>query len=278
MRKAAGKQKDKRNNTRRGGRKNMLFIILGIVAGIILLVTVIISVIAGKNMKAMNNCIDAVLTELNNNYTVTHCDVGDYEEMKIYGVMKFHVEQYDIEELGNLSIMRVNMGVMQMATVVITPKHKNMPLLSADYMYILLNRKSYLEFYDVVKDKDEQYNQLLNSISEVHGKYSYLENITTSPAWYEHLLTVTAYKGGKSDADKDLQGMLVDSLNVYINYSKQFPVLSEEEKDEKLAITLEYTDGLIEKGGISTDVFKKAFGEEETKKFFDNVFFGTAAK
>ena len=38
---------------------------------------------------------------------------------------------------------------------------------------------------------------------------------------------------------------------------------------------MEYTDGLIEKGGISTDVFKKDLGEEETKKFFDSVFFGT---
>jgi hypothetical protein len=41
---------------------------------------------------------------------------------------------------------------------------------------------------------------------------------------------------------------------------------------------VEYTDGLIEKGGISTDVFKNSLGDEETKKFFDSVFFGTAAE
>ena len=41
---------------------------------------------------------------------------------------------------------------------------------------------------------------------------------------------------------------------------------------------MEYTDGLIEKGGISTDVFKKELGDAETKVFFDNVFFGTAAE
>lgn len=38
------------------------------------------------------------------------------------------------------------MGIMQMATAVITPRDKNMPLLSADYMYILGKRKAYLEF------------------------------------------------------------------------------------------------------------------------------------
>ena len=53
-------------------------------------------------------------------------------------------------------------------------------------------------------------------------------------------------------------------------------LLTEEEKREKRSITLEYTDGLIEKGGISTDVFKKELGDEEIKKFFDTVFFGTA--
>ena len=36
-----------------------------------------------------------------------------------------------------------------------------------------------------------------------------------------------------------------------------------EEKAEKLEITVNYTDGLIEQGGISTDVFKKELGDEE---------------
>ena len=35
---------------------------------------------------------------------------------------------------------------------------------------------------------------------------------------------------------------------------------------------------IVEKGGISTDVFKKELGNEVTKHFFDNVFFGTCVK
>lgn len=231
-----------------------------------------------KNITAMNSLINAVLTELKKHYTVTPIDIGAYKLMKMNALMKFHVEQYEIEQLGNLSIMRVNMGVMQMATVVITPKYKNMPLLSADYMYIMSKRKSYLEFYDVVKEKDEPYKQLLAALAEAQNKYSHLENVQPSKAWYQHLLTVTAYKAGKADNDKALEGMLIDSLKIYSEHSKQLPLLSEEAKAEKLAITQEYTDGLIEKGGISTDVFKKSLGDAETKKFFDNIFFGTAVK
>lgn len=265
-------------NDRKKGGKKVLCIVLGIIAVLIFVVVVVVAVVAGKNVKAMNACVDAALEELQQNYTVTPRDVGDYKEMKIYGIMKFHVEQYDIEEIGNLSVMRVNMGFMQMATVVITPRDKNLPLLSADYMYIMGNRKCYLEFYDVVKEKDEQYNALLAALSGAQEKYAHLENITPSEAWYKHLLTVTAYKAGKSDADKDLQGMLVDSLSTYLEQSKQFPLLDEQAKQEKVAVTLEYTDGLIEKGGISTDVFKNALGEEETRTFFNKVFFGTGVE
>jgi hypothetical protein len=71
--------------------------------------------------------------------------------------------------------------------------------------------------------------------------------------------------------------MLVDSIHTYLTCGKEFPTLTEEQREEKLTITVEYTDGLIEKGGISTDVFKSQLGNEETKKFFDQVFFGTAA-
>ena len=118
----------------------------------LLILLAVISVVGFKNVAAMNRCLDTALEELNQHYTVTALDPGEYKELTFYGVVKFNVEQYKIQGLGNLSVMRVNMGAMQMATFVITPQNKNLPLLSADYMYILSNRKAYLEFYDAVKE------------------------------------------------------------------------------------------------------------------------------
>ena len=230
-----------------------------------------------KNVKAMNDTVNAVLAKLNEDYTVTPVDVGSYKKMKIYGIMKFDVEQYHIADIGNLSIMRMNaLGLMQMATIVITPQDKNLPLLSADYMYILSNRKAYLEFYDVVAEKDDAYNELLNSLTVAKEKYNHLEDIQASEAWYADLLTVTTYKAAKPESDADIKNLLIDSLDVYLKHAKDLPLLTAEGKAEKLDITVKYTDGLIEKGGISTDVFKKELGPEETKNFFDNIFFGTA--
>ncbi len=267
-------EKTKRERKNKGKRK-VARVILGIIGGLLVVLAIVIAVNASRNVKAMNRSVDAVLEELNKSYTVTQISPEEYEEMKMYGIMKFKVEQYAIEGLGNLSVMRVNMGVMQMATIVITPKDKNVPLLSADYMYILSNRKSYLEFYDVVQNKDATYMKLVGMLSAVIDRYAHLEDFEASEAWYEHLLSVDAYKASKPKDDAQLELMLRESIQVYLDHAKALPELTEEEKNEKKNITLAYTDGLIEKGGISTDVFKKELGPEVTKDFFDRVFFGT---
>jgi len=139
----------------------------------------------------------------------------------------------------------------------------------------LSNRKSYLEFYDVVQNKDETYMQLVGKLNGVIDGYQHLADFEASEAWYEHLLSVDAYKAGKPKDDVQVELMLRESVQVYLDHAKKLPELTEEEKNEKKNITLAYTDGLIEKGGISTDVFKKELGPEVTKDFFDRVFFGT---
>ncbi len=63
-----------------------------------------------KNISAMNRCIDTVMKEVQKQYTVTTLDPGEFKNLKLFGFLKFHIEQYGIEELGNLSFMRVNMG------------------------------------------------------------------------------------------------------------------------------------------------------------------------
>ena len=50
------------------------------------------------------------------------------------------------------------------------------------------------------------------------------------------------------------------------------PVTDEAAKREK---TNAYVEGLLKNGGPSTDVFKKALGEEKTAELFRSVLFGT---
>jgi hypothetical protein len=45
---------------------------------------------------------------------------------------------------------------------------------------------------------------------------------------------------------------------------------------KKKELSKEYVEGLLREGGPSTDVFKKALGEEKTAKLFREVLFGIA--
>ena len=62
----------------------------------------------------------------------------------------------------------------------------------------------------------------------------------------------------------------------YFISAKELQNLNNEKLLQKKQITLEYTNGLIEKGGVSTDIFKKSLGTQATKRFFDETLFGTA--
>ena len=231
---------------------------------------------ASKNMKVMNRTLDSGMKTLSERAEITPVDAGEFKQIKMYGLMKFDVSQYDIKDTGNLSVMAVNMGFMQMVSFVITPYDKNMPLMSMDFMYILGNRKAYVEFYDLVSDKESgEYEDVLDSIREFENKYSSLENITTDPAWYDDLMTVALHKAGKRADDEQIEEMFCDAISCYMEKANELDKLSDEEKAEKRELTQQYADNLISKSGVSTDVFKKQLGDEKTKEFFDKVFFGT---
>ncbi|MBR5514152.1 MAG: hypothetical protein IKV85_09255 [Ruminococcus sp.] len=224
----------------------------------------------------MNKSVDAALDAISQEYTLIPEDPSNYKEITVYNIFNFDVQQYSVEDVGNLSVMKVNMGFMQMATLILTPIDKNLPLVSADYMYQFGKRTSYLEFYDCVPDlNDEAYQSLLSELSAVKEKYSELEDTTPTPAWYDSLKTVGFYKVGKAKDDPTLDQMLCDGFKTVLTTSKELPTLSEEEKDNKRKLCKEYSDGLISNGGISTDVFKEQLGEDTTRDFFDKVLFGT---
>ena len=261
---------------KKGGLRKVILTILFIIALLVGVVIGFTAMTASKNMKVMNSTLDEGMQTLSEFAEVTPVDAGEYSEIKMYGLMKFNVSQYDIKDLGNLSVMKVNMGMMQMVSYIITPYEKDMPMLSMDFMYIYGNRKAYAEFYDLTEDTSApQYVQIMDKVRAFEGRYSELEDITTEPAWYDDLLTVVLHKAGKADDDDKITEMFSDAVRTYMESASGLDLLSDEAAAAKLDITQEYCDNLVEKGGVSTDVFKKNLGEETTKDFFDKVLFGT---
>lgn len=231
-----------------------------------------------KNVQAANAAAEAALEVLRQGGRLTPADPGKYRTIKVYGIMKFLVEQYTLEGVGNVSVMRLKMGLplMTMTTVVVTPFEKNAPLMSADYIYMMGNRKAYIEFYDLVAEKDESYLAHVGALASLADgeKYASLVPCPPAPAWYDHLLTATAYKSGKAADDERLISLLRECTQGYLELCAAAPALDGAAQAEKRRITAAYVDGLVAKGGTSTNVFKKALGEETTREFFGKVFFG----
>ena len=257
-----------------GGKKKKAGKILLVLLLVILLLAGFMTFHAVRNTKTMNQLIDNGLRSVGGRYNITQLDAGEYKDMRFYGLMKFHVDQYRVEELGNLSVMTANMGMMQMVSFMITPFEKNVPLCTLDFMYIMGSRKSYVEFYDLVGDTaTPEYQQVLESLQTGAKFYSDIEELPAEEHWYDSYLSVVMHKKLKDDTRNN--ELFQNMLEIYLESSRILEKSTPEDAARQFEITQNYSDGLIEKGGVSTDVFKKALGEEKTRDFFNRVFFGT---
>lgn len=249
-----------------------------IVIGIILLVIVIvIAIFASKNIKTMNNCINISLDVICKEHKLTKIPEKEYGKIKLNPLMIFDVDHYQIDDIGNLSVMKLNAGIMQMATFVLTPDKKDIPVLSADYIFMLSIRKVYLEIYNLVINNDYTYKTYINKFKEIKNHFNDIKDMEYPKTWYSDLIGVGTYKQCNSKDDDRIAKMLAENVELMLNMAYKYPILNKEEVKIKQQIITDYSNGLIEKGGVSTNVFKKSLGEETTKVFFDKVFFGTAS-
>ena len=266
---------EERKKERKTSKKRVLLIVLLAVFAVILAVVIYVAVQAGQNKEQMNLCADAAIADIGSAYTLTHVDCSEFENLTVYGFMKFKIEQYDVEGLGNLCVMRANGGVMQMLTITLTPAKIDMPLFSVDYMYILGNRTAYVEVYDLHIGESQVRENTIEKLKAIDAQFSELADTTPSSAWYDSLRPAGSYKKVAAKEDDTLLEMLKRYLNEYLSGAKECEPLPEDKIPEKLDAMEAYTHRLISEGGISTDVFKKELGEEKTRKFFDSVMFGT---
>lgn len=241
-----------------------------------LVIVVVIAIFASITVKAMNNCIDTAIAAIQEEHQLTEIPEDEYGMVKLNFAMTFDVDHYRIEDVGNLSVMKLNMGVMQMATFVLTHDEKDIPVLSEDYVFMLPIRKTYLEIYDLVINNDDTYKSYLEQFDEIKSYYADIPDIDHSETWDSSLIIVSTYKQGNSGNDNAIAEMLAENVRLMLRMADEYPALSEEEVESKRQIVVDYSDGFIENGDISTDMFKKTLGAETTKDFFDKVFFGTA--
>jgi hypothetical protein len=209
-----------------------------------------------------------LLNIIKGSYPLHEIDPGEFAKMKVGG-MNFEIKAYKAEGLGHVSVMRAKgfLGLMKMDTLIINPTELDLPLYSYDRIFAMGNDTLIVELYDTLLG---EYSD--ESLAKARDNFSDLAERDPGEHWYDEIkLPSSISKKGKKNHTPRLDELTIKHFKAYL-VSSSAQVTDRASKQDKASV---YVNGLIEKGGPSTDVFKKHIGEAKTKELFENILFGT---
>ena len=208
-----------------------------------------------------------LLNAISSQYPLTELPVGEMKILKASG-MTFFVQAYKAEGLGHVSVMTAKgfFGLMKMDTLIIQPKNLDLPLYSYDRIHVMGNDTLIVELYDTCLQLPD-----FTALNAVKQRFANLPERDPGEHWYDDIkLKESVSKKGKKAVSAQFNEMALSHLQAYLS-ATALPVEDTNAKMEKASY---YVNGLLEKGGPSTDVFKKSLGAEKTEKLFKTVLFG----
>ena len=242
----------------------------------IFLISTIIIYISFRNSNSINKLTDAIIaTVKKNNYELINIDIGESSKLKIYGIIPINTKVYHLKGIGILSIMKVNLGLMQMLTLSINPFEKDLPQLSLDIMCIFQKIILISYFYALMLDKENnEYKYFLNQMEKINETYANIENFPAKKEWHTELISAMITKKIGVNQEKIVNDIMNEVMKIYVDYWNKIKGLNVSEIVKKIAIIEEFGNNLVDKGGYSTNFFKKMFGVDTTRKFLGDVIFG----
>eukprot|EP00833_Pecoramyces_ruminatium_P004444 jgi/Orpsp1_1/1178476/evm.model.c7180000065464.1 len=229
-----------------------------------------------KNEELITKIRELGINELKENYTLLERPLPPkFKDLKING-MGFDINQYEIVGFGNLSLMGCNTPFFQMLTFIVTPFYKDIPMLSTDYILKGDQHQVINEVYSLVTDKnDDMFKEYIEKFKENMASCKLKDN-EYKPCWYEDIRPAYADKSGPEAEDEAIINLFKGNIQLLKEFEQKRSFLEDiKQRVAKYDITKEYATNLVEKGGISTNMFKAAIGEDTTKEFYYTVLFGT---
>ena len=177
-------------------------------------------------------------------------------------MMRFHLEQYEVDGLGNLCVLKTKamLGLMRLTTVVATPNTgKNVPFLLIDTMDMGKKHLCYVEYYDCTAagaDRD-----LLLAAGAPYGDVA---DYAEKPAWYvsERMAGSLIKTGDRAR----LEQMALDALAAYREQAAAAPV-----KPENIAGLRAFQQRMVREGNPSTGALTRTLGKEGAEAFFQTA-------
>ncbi len=212
----------------------------------------------------MKNLLDII----EKHYKLTELGAKGFDGMKVKG-MTFSINSYNAEGLGHVSTMCASgfLGFMKMDTLIINPTELDLPLLSYDRIFAFGVEKLIAEVYDTMLER-----RPLPTLAEFNKTYSrYVTPTSQKGNWYDdiRMSDECVSLAGKKDDNPEFDKMIVDYLKAYLALpaDKVTDIAAKKAKNDI------YVNGLLENGGIATDLFIKKNGKENTSMLFKEVLF-----
>lgn len=213
--------------------------------------------------------MDQLLEMINAYYDLREQDTNTYKDAELNGIPLI-IKSYDVVNFGSVSILSSNSIMMNLDTLILNPFSKDMPLFSYDRIKAFQTDTLFIELYDTLLDKSM--NKVVNEeLNKIKKKYQDINELEHKDNWYDFIrLDASISKKVELNQSNLFDELTKEYLKTYLFISKNLCSCNEELKKAKAK---EYTDGLLENGGPSTDAFIKAKGKEYTEKLYREVLF-----
>jgi len=212
---------------------------------------------------------EKLLRAISAKYNLIEQNVGYFRKLKANG-MTFTVRTFRAEGLGWVSLMRASgfLGLMKMDTLIINPMRVDMPLFSYDRVHAMGNDTLIFELYDTLLGQTD-----LHALEDVKAAHAALPDHDLGKHWYDDIkLPQSLSKKGKKAQTPAFDALTEEYLDAFLSCCQAAAPTETAKKREKGSV---YVEGLLTHGGPSTDVFKKAIGEDKTAQLFRYVLFVT---
>ena len=205
--------------------------------------------------------VNTILETLNKSFPFIQKDIPSYANQKV-GMMDIHIDQYEIQGVGNLSVLKgeAKQFGMKMDTLVLVPLEKDAPLYSYDRIYAMGMDTCIVEVYDTLLDKENpifiKHNETMNQIKESFTMDTVMDLGTH---WYDSLKLPSSFSHkGENTYSKQYDSMVQMHFDAYIQMLHQ---VNQCNPVEKKTISRKYVNGLFEYGGPATDEYVKSIGK-----------------
>lgn len=208
-----------------------------------------------------------LLNIIGEEFPLTPISVGGFSKIKASG-LTFSVEAYSAEGLGHVSVMRAKgfFGLMKMDTLIINPTERDLPLYSYDRIFAMGNDTLIVELYDTLLGRFSG-----ETLKKVKDEFAALPERDPGEHWYDNIkLCESISKKGKK-ITPEMDALAEKHFKAYLS-AECGAVSDKAAKQEKASV---YVEGLLSKGGPSTDAFIKAIGKEKTAELFRSYLFKT---